>query len=351
MADRQPLNVALAQMDPTVGDIGGNAARIAELTARARDEGASLVVFPELALTGYPPEDLLLKTHFLEAAAARARRSWPPRPAGSSRWWASPSGRTTSTTPRRCWPTARSRPSTARSTCRTTASSTSSATSRPGDEPALVELNGVTLGLTICEDIWEPGPPASTEALAGAEVIVNLSASPYHAGKGGERERMLAQRARDSVACVLFCNTVGGQDELVFDGHSVAIDQDGELLARAPQFEEALVHCTIDPNAVVAARLRDPAPPRRRSSRARGRRPACAAGGVVERPGCRRPGGGRRGQPDHGGRGGGLRGAAHGPARLRREERLRPGRAGALRGNRQRPGGAWSPSTRSGPGA
>jgi len=116
----------------------------------------------------------------------------------------------------------------------------------------------VTIGLTVCEDIWEPGPPATSEALAGAEVIVNLSASPYHAGKGAERERMLVQRARDNLAAVLFCNTVGGQDELVFDGHSVAIDQDGAIVARAPQFEEALTLCTVDPGAAIAARLRDP---------------------------------------------------------------------------------------------
>ncbi len=87
---------------------------------------------------------------------------------------------------------------------------------------------------------------------------MNLSASPYHAGKGAERERMLAQRARDNLAAVLFCNAVGGQDELVFDGHSVALDQEGEVVARAPQFEEALTLCTIDPGAVAAARLRDP---------------------------------------------------------------------------------------------
>jgi NAD+ synthase (glutamine-hydrolysing) len=126
------------------------------------------------------------------------------------------------------------------------------------DEPATVEVGDITVGLTVCEDIWEPGPPATSEALAGAEVIVNLSASPYHRGKGPERERMLVQRARDNLVAVLFCNLVGGQDELVFDGHSLAIDQDGEILARAPQFEESLVMCTVDPGAVAAARLRDP---------------------------------------------------------------------------------------------
>src|ERR687887_290439 len=102
-----------------------------------------------------------------------------------------------------------------------------------GDTPALVRVNGATIGLTICEEIWEPGPPLSEEALAGAEVIVNISASPYHHGKGAERERMLIQRARDYLTYVAFCNLVGGQDELVFDGHSLVVDQDGELVVLA----------------------------------------------------------------------------------------------------------------------
>ena len=253
----QPLNVALAQIDPTVGDIGGNAAKIADFTRRAREGGASLVVFPELALTGYPPEDLLLKTHFLDATAAALEEV-----AAQTREIIALVG-----FPERGDDVYNSAAVLADGEVRAVYRKMylpnygvfdEQRYFQSGDEPALVELNGITLGLTICEDIWEPGPPASTEALAGAEVIVNLSASPYHAGKGGERERMLAQRARDSVACVVFCNMTGGQDELVFDGHSVAIDHEGELLARAPQFEEALVHCTIDPNAVVAARLRDP---------------------------------------------------------------------------------------------
>jgi NAD+ synthase (glutamine-hydrolysing) len=126
-----------------------------------------------------------------------------------------------------------------------------------GAEAAIIELNGVPIGLSICEDIWEPGPPAMTEALAGAQVILNLSASPYRRGVGERRERMLIQRAVDNLTAVVFVNTVGGQDELVFDGHSLAIDQDGEVIARAPQFEEALTFCTIDPRAISAARLRD----------------------------------------------------------------------------------------------
>ncbi len=127
-----------------------------------------------------------------------------------------------------------------------------------GDQGALLALGETTIGLTICEDIWEPGPPASDEANAGATLIVNLSASPYHAGKGSERERMLIQRARDNVAAFAFCNLVGGQDELVFDGHSLVIDHEGTVIARGRQFEEELILATIDPAASRGTRLRDP---------------------------------------------------------------------------------------------
>jgi NAD+ synthase (glutamine-hydrolysing) len=149
-----------------------------------------------------------------------------------------------------------------------------------GDAPAVVRVDGTTIGLTVCEDIWEPGPPASDEALAGAEVIVNVSASPYHRGKGAQRERMLVQRARDSLAYVAFCNLVGGQDELVFDGYSLVVDQDGELVARGAQFEEELVVCDIDPSTADAARLRDA----RHRPAARVRRPAVADLGRLDAP-------------------------------------------------------------------
>ena len=279
----QPLRAALAQIDVTVGDIEGNAAKIAAWTTRAREEGASLVVFPELALTGYPPEDLLLKTHFLDAA-----RQALDGLAASTRGIVAMVG-----FPERAGDVFNS--------AAVLADGQVAAIYRKihlpnygvfdeqryfqaADEPATIELNGITLGLTVCEDIWEPGPPAMSEALAGAEVVVNLSASPYHHGKGLQRERMLEQRARDNLVAVLFCNLVGGQDELVFDGHSVGVDQDGELLARGPQFEEALIHCTVDPGAVAAARLRDP---RHRSAVRRERepgRPLAASLGSLELP-------------------------------------------------------------------
>src|SRR5919198_1352278 len=257
MAERTDLlRVALAQINPTVGDIGGNASKISDQIARARDEGAALVVFPELALSGYPPEDQLLKTSFLDAARTALREL-----AAETRDIVAIVG----------YP---EQAEDVYNTAAVLADGDVVATYRKlylpnygvfdeqryfqsGAEAAIVELNGVPIGLSICEDIWEPGPPAMTEALAGAQVVVNLSASPYRAGYGHSRERMLVQRAVDNLTAVVFVNTIGGQDELVFDGHSLAIDQDGRILARCPQFEECLTLCTIDPREVASARLRD----------------------------------------------------------------------------------------------
>jgi NAD+ synthase (glutamine-hydrolysing) len=257
MAERTDLlRVGLAQINPTVGDIRGNSRKISDQIARARDEGAALVVFPELVLTGYPPEDLLLKTGFLDAARVALREL-----AGEAKDIVAVVG----------YP---EQAEDVYNTAAVLADGDIVAGYRKmylpnygvfdeqryfqsGSEGAIVEVNGVPVGISVCEDIWEPGPPAMSEALAGAQVILNLSASPYRAGYGARRERMLVQRAVDYLAAVVFVNTVGGQDELVFDGHSLAIDQDGRVLARAPQFEESLTLCTIDPRAVAAARLRD----------------------------------------------------------------------------------------------
>ena len=252
----ETLRVALAQIDAVVGDIDGNAAKIAGSIARAREGGAHLVVLPELALTGYPPEDLLLKTHFLDAAG-EALRSLAADVSGIVALVGFPE-----------------RSDDVYNAAAVLAGGEVAAVYRKvllpnygvfdeqryfqsGPGPALIELNGIAVGITICEDVWDPGPPAKTEALAGAQLIVNLSSSPYHAGKPLERERMIVQRARDNIAAFALCNMVGGQDELVFDGHSVVVDQEGSVLARAPQFEESLTFCSIDTGAVAAARLRD----------------------------------------------------------------------------------------------
>src|ERR687894_2791588 len=257
MAERTDLlRVALAQINPTVGDIRGNSRKVSDQIARARDEGAALVVFPELAMTGYPPEDLLLKTSFLDAADAALRElaaqthgivavvGYPEKAEDVYNAAAVLADGEIMATYRKMY-------------LPNYGVFDEQRYFQSGAEAAIFELNGIPIGLSICEDIWEPGPPAMTEALAGAQVIVNLSASPYRAGYGHARERMLVQRAVDNLTAVLFVNTVGGQDELVFDGHSLAIDQDGRVLARAPQFEESLTLCTIDPRAIVASRLRD----------------------------------------------------------------------------------------------
>jgi NAD+ synthase (glutamine-hydrolysing) len=250
------LRVALAQINPTVGDIDANAGKIAGRIAEAREQGAALVVFPELALSGYPPEDLLLKTSFLDRAASALGEL-----AAQTRGIVALVG----------FP---ERAEDVYNAAAVLADGEVAAVYRKmylpnygvfdeqryfqsGAEAGIFELNGIPIGLSVCEDIWEPGPPAMTEALAGAQVIVNLSASPYRVGYGHGRERMLVQRAVDNLAAVVFVNTVGGQDELVFDGHSLAVDQDGRILARCPQFEESLTLCTIDPREVTSARLRD----------------------------------------------------------------------------------------------
>jgi NAD+ synthase (glutamine-hydrolysing) len=252
-----PFQLALSQMNATVGDIAGNEAKITEQISAASAQGAQLVLFPELAVTGYPPEDLLLKEHFLADARAALDRI----------------ARTTDEIialvgfPERA--------DDVYNACAVLAEGEVKAIYRKvylpnygvfdeqryfqsGPGGALIEVGDVTIGLSVCEDIWEPGPPASDEALAGATVLVNITASPYHAGKGMERERMLVQRARDNVSVVAFCALVGGQDELVFDGHSLVIDHDGRIIARGRQFVEELLIVAIDPYGPRSARLRDP---------------------------------------------------------------------------------------------
>jgi NAD+ synthase (glutamine-hydrolysing) len=252
-----PFQLALSQMNATVGDIAGNEAKITEQISAAAARGAQLVLFPELAITGYPPEDLLLKEHFLKDARAALDRI---------------AQGTDEVVALVGFP---ERADDVYNACAVLAEGEVKAIYRKvylpnygvfdeqryfqsGPGGAMIELGDVTIGLSVCEDIWEPGPPASDEALAGATVLVNISASPYHAGKGLERERMLVQRARDNVSVVAFCALVGGQDELVFDGHSLVIDHEGRIIARGRQFVEELLIVAIDPHGPRSARLRDP---------------------------------------------------------------------------------------------
>jgi NAD+ synthase (glutamine-hydrolysing) len=262
------VRLALCQLNATVGDIARNAERIREGTSAAREAGAELVLFPELALTGYPPEDLLLKEHFLAAAAATLREL-----AADTHGVVAVVG-----FPERAEDVFNSAAVLAEGSVHAVYRKVylpnygvfdEQRYFQSGPSGAVIDLGRERLGLTVCEDIWEPGPPASEEALAGATLILNISASPYHAGKGAEREHMFAQRARENLACVAFCGLVGGQDELVFDGHSCVIDHTGATIARAAQFQEELLICDVDLEAAAAARLRDPSqrPAARRSER------------------------------------------------------------------------------------
>ncbi len=250
------MRLALCQMNATVGDIAGNARRISDGMRDARAAGADLVLFGELALTGYPPEDLLLKEHFLADA-----RGALDELAGEARGIVAVVG-----FPERAEDVFNSAAVLAEGSVHAVYRKVylpnygvfdEQRYFQAGRSGAVIDIGSERVGVTVCEDIWEPGPPASEEALAGAGLIINISASPYHAGKGAERERMFAQRARDNLACIAFCGLVGGQDELVFDGHSCVIDHNGATIARAGQFREELLVADVDIAAAGAARLRD----------------------------------------------------------------------------------------------
>ncbi|HTA37207.1 MAG TPA: nitrilase-related carbon-nitrogen hydrolase, partial [Solirubrobacteraceae bacterium] len=255
------MRLALCQMNATVGDIAGNAACIRAGRQHALQAGADLVLFPELALTGYPPEDLLLRESFLAASTAALHElaaethgivaivGFPERAEDVYNAAAVLADGAVHAIYRKVFLPNYGVFDEERY-FQAGASGAVLDIGAPGDGAARI-------GLTVCEDMWEPGPPASEEALAGATLLLNISASPYHAGKGIERERMFAQRARDNLACVAFCALVGGQDELLFDGHSFVVDHTGATIARAAQFAEELLICDVDLEAAAAARLRD----------------------------------------------------------------------------------------------
>ena len=250
------MRLALAQINTVVGDLEGNGDRILARLAVARAAQADLVLFPELAVTGYPPEDLLLRPGFVRAAE-RTLRELAAKVHGTTALVGFPHF------DRDLF-----------NACAVCADGEVKAVYRKrflpnygvfdedryfaaGRELVLLQLGSTLVGPTICEDIWQPGPPATDLALAGAHLIANISASPFHVGKDREREEMLVTRARDNTCFLAFCNAVGGQDELIFDGHSVVLDDEGEVLARAPGFEECLLIADVEPEAVVARRLRD----------------------------------------------------------------------------------------------
>jgi NAD+ synthase (glutamine-hydrolysing) len=250
------MRLALAQMNSVVGDLEGNRDRVLARLEKAKEAGADLVLFPELVVTGYPPEDLLLRPSFVRAAERTLKEI-----ARATRNVVALVG--VPLLERDLF-----------NACAVCAGGEVKARYRkrflpnygvfdedryfaPGDDLLLLEQGRTLVGPTICEDIWQPGPPATDLALAGAELIANISASPFHVGKDREREEMLVTRARDNATFLAFCNAVGGQDELVFDGHSLVLDDEGTVLARAPGFQECLLLVDVDPEEVVARRLSD----------------------------------------------------------------------------------------------
>jgi NAD+ synthase (glutamine-hydrolysing) len=234
------MRLALAQINAVVGDLDGNRERILAAVDAARAADAELVVLPELAITGYPPEDLLLRPAFVRAAEESARKvaaassgiavlvgtPWSTEDGLANACAVCVDGELRTLYRKRLLPNY--------------GVFDEERYFEPGPEGLVLPLAGASVGLTVCEDVWQPGPAADLAAL-GAELIVNLSASPFHVGKAEEREEMLATRARDNGLPLAFCNLVGGQDELLFDGHSAVLAADGDVLARAPGFEEHLL--------------------------------------------------------------------------------------------------------------
>jgi NAD+ synthase (glutamine-hydrolysing) len=275
------MRLALAQIDTVVGDLDGNRDRILGRLEEARGAEADLVLFPELAVTGYPPEDLLLRPGFLKAAAETLKEI-----AAATKGIAALVG-------------APHLDHDLFNACAVCVGGEVKAIYRkqflpnygvfdedryfqPGRGLVLLRCGETLVGPTVCEDIWQPGPPATDLALAGAHVVANISASPFHVGKGTEREEMLATRARDNSCWIAFVNAVGAQDELIFDGQSLVLDENGEVVVRGPAFEEALLLVDVDATTAVARRLRDA---RRRSlARARRELPEAAVIDVPLRP-------------------------------------------------------------------
>ncbi len=254
------LRIALAQLNPTVGDIDGNVAKLIDAYDRADAAGCDIIAFPELSTTGYPPEDLVLKPGFvadnrrgLDMFASVTRNCAAVVgyvDADRDLYNAAAvciGGRIVGTYRKRLLPNY--------------AVFDEARYFTPGtdnDVLELYEIAGVKVGVSICEDIWSPFGPLATQAAGGAELNININGSPYHWEKDAGRERMVATRAQDSHCAIVYVNQVGGQDELVFDGGSFVVDADGNLLARSPQFVEDLMIVDVPIAPVYRHRLLDP---------------------------------------------------------------------------------------------
>jgi NAD+ synthase (glutamine-hydrolysing) len=255
--DTRRLRIGMAQINTTVGDFTGNRQKILKIIEEARASGVDLLTFPELAICGYPPEDLLFKPQFI-ADNLRSLEKVVESTSGitvvigfvdanQDIYNAAAiihDGKHIGTYHKIFLPNY--------------GVFDENRYFRAGGECPIYVVAGINIGINICEDIWYESGPATTQAYSGADVIVNISASPYHFGKGDYRDRMIATRATDNVAIVAFNNLVGGQDELVFDGNSLILDEKGRLIARGKQFQEDLIMADLDVENVFRTRLHDP---------------------------------------------------------------------------------------------
>src|SRR5215218_8904352 len=254
------VRVALAQINTTVGDVWGNAEKAADALERATKAGAELVALPELAITGYPPEDLLMRPSFIKDNLMALEGFAAEVPSGV----VAAIGFVDLDTD-------------LRNACAVVSGGEilhryhkrylpnysvfdENRYFREGSGAPILKMGQALIGISICEDIWYPGGPAREQALGGAGVLLNINGSPYHRLKGASRERMLSVRALDYGCYVVWCNLVGGQDELVFDGRSSVFDPEGSVMARAKQFEEDLLFADLHPEEALVHRLHDPRP-------------------------------------------------------------------------------------------
>ena len=275
------VRVSLAQINPTVGDVEGNTRRIVDGIAQARALGADLVAFPELAVTGYPPEDLLFKSAFIEAnLAALADVTKAARGLTAIVGFVDRrqdlfnaaavihDGALAGVYHKQFLPNY--------------GVFDENRYFQAGREASVFSIGTTSVAVNVCEDLWYPTGPTTPQALAGAELIVTINGSPYHAGKAHFRERMIATRAADDVVWLAFVNMVGGQDELVFDGASMIVDPHGQTVARGRQFVEELVTADLDLDAVFRARMQDSR--RRKETLDAARAPLISAPPLRERP-------------------------------------------------------------------
>jgi len=251
------VRIVLCQINPTVGDLDGNVRKITGFIERAGEYYPDIIAFPELAVTGYPPEDLVLKPQFIKDTHAALKeiqantgdavvitgfvdRSDDIYNAAAVLY----NGQLIDVYHKMRLPNY--------------SVFDEFRYFKAGNRHTVYEMEDFLFGVNICEDIWYADGPSTVQALAGAEFIININASPYNVGKAEFRKKMLATRAYDNSVIIAYLNTVGGQDELVFDGESFIVDQNGEIIAEGKQFEEDVIIADLDLDAVFIKRLHGP---------------------------------------------------------------------------------------------